>query len=280
MAESSQRTVGKTPRDSDSVRFWYVVDLLLLCVGPVALLAVFSVPIAVREELVFRIASPRVVTAYTSHYIHLTESHLVGNLVSYVVVAPTAYVLCLQSHRRWLFRKALLTFLLVFPFALSAMQLAFDRHRQLYGFSSINAALFGLLCFAVVSYTSTHLSSTVDETDAPALLFFIMAIITVLSVPSRAWMGEIVVLSVGIGLAYVVTLLSYIGIPEWDEVVDGWSGGRIEVGLLGLGVLLLFPFFGFNQQFTGDGAVFDLYTHLLGFCLAFIVVYVTAVILE
>lgn len=280
MAETHREGVDGWGAHGGWPRLSRPVDLALLIVVPVTLLVVFSSPLGLREQLVLDVSSPTVVTAYTSHYVHLEQAHLVGNLVMYALVAPTAYVLSVLSGKRWLFRWAVVTFLSVFPLVLSGMQLVFPRERILFGFSGINAALFGLLCFVLVSYVSVHLSSSIDETDAPALLFFTIALITVLSVPSRAWMSELTTLSIGIGLSYVVTLLLCIGVPEWGSVVEGWGGGRAEIGFIGLGVLLLFPFFGFYRTFTGDGAVFDLYAHFVGYALAFITIYVSAVILE
>ena len=151
---------------------------------------------------------------------------------------------------------------------------------HLFGFSGINAALFGLLTFVLVSYVSTHLSSSIDESDAPALLFFMLSLITVIAVPSRAWMEEITLVSVGIGLIYVVALLLCVGVPDWRSIVDGWGGGRAEIALIGAGVLLLFPFVGFHQTFTGDGGVYDLYAHFLGYALAFIVMYIVTVTVD
>ena len=256
------------------------VDLLLLAGVPIVLLGVFVLPLQVREQLVFEVTDPTVLDAYVSHYVHLDQSHLFGNLLVYALVGPVTYPLSVLSGRRWLFRRALLTFLLVFPLVLSRMQQLFPRERILFGFSGINAALFGLLTFVLVSYVSTHLSSSIDESDAPALLFFMLSLITVIAVPSRAWMEEITLVSVGIGLIYVVALLLCVGVPDWRSIVDGWGGGRAEIALIGAGVLLLFPFVGFHQTFTGDGGVYDLYAHFLGYALAFIVMYIVTVIVD
>jgi len=280
VAETSGESVSLPQVRSEWPRVLHPVDLSLLTLVPIALVGVFTLPLEVREQFVLDVTAPTVETAYASHYVHLNRTHLVGNLVAYALVAPVAYVLSAVSGRRRLFRTAFVTFLVAFPFALTGMQLVFPRERVLFGFSGINAAFFGLLSFVFVSYVSVHLSSSIDERDAPALLFFMLALITLLTVPSRAWMSELTLISAGIGLVYVGTVLLCAGPPDWGSLVDGWGGGRAELGIIGSGVLLLFPFLGFYQTFTGDGGIFDLYAHFLGYCLAFIVVYVSALFFE
>lgn len=149
-------------------------DFVLIITVPIALLGVFLLPIETREQFVFSVSEPTIITAYTSYYVHLDQAHLLGNLLMYGLVAPTVYTLSVLSDKRWLFRRGFITILLAFPFALTGTQIGFPRERLLFGFSGINAAFFGLLCFVVVSYASIHLSSIIRERDAPVLLFLLL----------------------------------------------------------------------------------------------------------
>lgn len=146
-------------------------ELLLLAVVPVVLVAVALLPESTRGALAFDTADPEVVAAFTAHYVHFNEVHLYGNLVIYAVVATLAYLLAILSGRRQVFVAGFLTLLVVFPFALSGMQLAFPRERAVLGFSGLNAALFGLLSLLVVSYARAVFSDHLEEQYAPALLF-------------------------------------------------------------------------------------------------------------
>lgn len=275
VSQNSDSTSG----GSESHRLLHPLDLSLLALAPLVLLVVFSLSLDVREEYVFDITEPALVTAYTSHYVHLGQSHLVGNLLLYLVVAPVTYVLSVVSGRRQLFRDALVTFLVAFPFALSALQLVFPRERILFGFSGINAAFFGLLCFVLVSYVSVNISPRIEERDAPALLFVTVALISLITIPARAWPVEIAVASLAIAVVYLLGVASKMDVPSRNSLTV-YGGGRGELLLIGLAVLFSYPFLGFQRTFTGDGGVFDLYAHLLGYCLAFIVVYVTVVLFE
>jgi len=256
------------------------VDLGLIVVVPLVLIGVFLLPIETREQFVFTISEPTIITAYTSYYVHLDQAHLLGNLVMYGLVAPAVYTLSVLSDKRWLFRRGFATILLAFPFALTGTQIGFPRDRVLFGFSGINAAFFGLLCFVIISYASIHLSTTVKERDAPVLLFSTVAIIAALSVRTQEWMAEIAAISIGIGLIYVVGLMIRSGIPNLQTIIRQWSGGRAEIGIIGLGVLLLFPFLAFPQSVTQDETVFDVYVHLLGYCISFIMMYIAAIVIE
>ena len=93
-------------------------------------------------------------------------------------------------------------------------------------------------------------------------------------------MIEITAVSVGLGLVYVAGLLIRSGIPSLQTLITQWSGGRAELGVIGLGVLFLFPFLAFPQSVTQDETVFDVYAHLLGYCISFIMIYTAAIGIE
>lgn len=62
------------------------VDPLALSAVPVALLAVFSLPLETRRSLAFDYVDPTLVTAFTAHYVHLGTAHLVGFCVGFLTV--------------------------------------------------------------------------------------------------------------------------------------------------------------------------------------------------
>lgn len=252
--------------------------LLLIGLVPVVLVGVFLLPQSVREQLVLESTDPTLVAAYTAYFVHIQEFHLVGNLLMYALVVPLTYLLAVLGGRRRLFVNAFLTFLLAFPFALTVFQLIFPRERLLFGFSGINAAFFGLLCFVVVSYAGRVVPSPLTEREAPALLFGTLAIVALVSLPSRAYPLEIALVSGILATVYVFSAVMNEGLPSFEQVrVETKRGGYVELGCIGLGVLVLFPFLAFQTVFVGDGTVYDVYVHLVGYCLGFLVVYVSAV---
>lgn len=259
----------------EETRRWHV---LLIAVVPAVLVATFQLPLSVREQLVLASSDPTVVSAYTAYFVHLQEFHLAGNLLVYALVVPVTYLLAVLSGRRQLFVSGFLTFLLAFPFALTALQVIFPRERLLFGFSGINAAFFGMLCFIVVSYAQTTFPSSITERDAPALLFGTLAVISLVSLPSRAYPIEIALAASSIAIVYVTAAVARDGVPTLSRIrTETKRGGYVELGSIGLGLLVLYPFIGFRAVFVQGGGVYDVYVHLVGYCLGFLVVYVSVV---
>jgi len=258
----------------------HLSDVALLVSIPLVLVGVYGLPEATRAALVFETAAPTVTTAYTAHFVHMVGFHLVGNLSVYLLVAPLTYLLCVLADRRQLFVLTLLTLLVVFPFALSGMQLLFPRERTVFGFSGINAGFFGLLYVSLISYVNRTLSRRVEIEHAPALLFFSVGLIAWLSVPARGWQVEITAASVAIGLAYVVLAVRQAGLPtlaEFRAAID--RPGYFELAGAGSGAALAYPYIGFRDTLVPGGRI-DVYIHLLGYCLAFISVFVFLVVDE
>jgi len=120
--------------------------------GTGALLAIFTLPESTRRSLAFAYADPTAVTAFTAHYVHLDVGHLAGNVAGYALLAGVGYALAVLGDSRRFFLTALATFLLVFPFVLSALNLAVPRDAIGFGFSGINMALAGLLPLLLGTY--------------------------------------------------------------------------------------------------------------------------------
>lgn len=256
-------------------------ELLLLAVVPVVLVAVALLPESTRGALAFDTADPEVVAAFTAHYVHFNEVHLYGNLVIYAVVATLAYLLAILSGRRQVFVAGFLTLLVVFPFALSGMQLAFPRERAVLGFSGLNAALFGLLSLLVVSYARAVFSDHLEEQYAPALLFITLGLIAFVTLPARAWRFELTLVSLLVGFGYVGVLVSRVGIPSLSAVRAALDRpGYIELFGASLGAVFAYPFVGFQEAVVLGDAVTDVYVHLLGYATAFIVAFVFVVVID
>ncbi|MFC7072303.1 hypothetical protein ACFQJ7_05370 [Halovenus rubra] len=257
------------------------VDLLLLGSVPVVLCLVFFLPEGQRSQLVFEVDNPSILTAFTASYVHLTESHLTGNVAVYLVVAPMYYLVCVLSDRRPLFWYTTVVVLSVFPFALATMQLSFLTKRTVLGFSGINAAFAGLLCFAVVRYTGDVLSKRLSHHYSPVLLFVVFGIVTLVSLPDRAWRTELAILSFTLAGLYLGFLLRQSGIPTIGDVREALdSPGYVELAGSSLGIVLVYPFVAFQPKMAVEGGALDIYIHLLGFALGFIVVYIFVTVTE
>lgn len=251
-----------------------VPDLGVLTGIAGVLVAVYALDRATRETLVFDTTAPTVTTAFTSHFVHLSELHLVGNLAVYLPAVSIAYLLCVLSGRRQLFWTALVTLLVVFPFALSGLQLVFPRERLIYGFSGITAGIVGLAGFALVGYLRETVAPGIGDEYAPAVLFGMAGATALIALPDRAWRVEIGLGALALGLLYVGGAVRGQGLPSRERLQAALGRpGYLEVAGAGAGLLVGYPFVAFQEAVVPGGGVVDVYVHLLGYALAFIVVF-------
>ncbi|OYR81087.1 hypothetical protein DJ84_13960 [Halorubrum ezzemoulense] len=238
---------------------------------------VFTLPIETRRAYAFSYTDPTVVTAFTAHYVHLTPSHLAGNLVGYVLLAAVAYGLSLIAGHRRLFFISLVTFLLGFPFVLSGLNLAIPRNAVGFGFSGINMALFGYVAVGLVTVADDRFGADGDH-YLPALFFASMGYIAVIALP-------VSVTSAGFALVGLVAAISYGRVAvrhstqSLRETVACAFTTRGEAELVATGsvVLLAYPIVGFPMPTPGASRI-NLYLHFLGYALAFMVVYVSVLV--
>ena len=251
------------------------VDVLVLSVVPVVLLAVFSLPEATRRSLSFAYTAPTPMTAFTAHYVHLQGGHLAGNLASYVLLAGVGYVLAVLGGKRRFFLTALATFLLAFPFVLSALNLAVPRNAIGFGFSGINMALAGLLPLLLWAYARDQFFPDASVRPVPAVFFLLVGWITLLALPvstgGEGFAGLVLtVAALTIGLVYTESTGLDLRRPSERLRTVTSRAGYGDLFLVGIALLVGYPVVGFPSDPTGAGRVVNLYVHLLGFCLAFI----------
>ena len=255
-----------------------VGDLLLVAAVPLALVAVYALPETTRRALVFAYEEPTLLTAYVSHFVHLGPEHLLVNLASYLLLVPTAYALAALGGRRTRFQVGFVAVLVAVPFALSWLNLLFVRPRVGFGFSGVAMGCLGLLALELFNYARTVASLPLSWGDAAGLFFVELALVSLAVVPRTPPTLAVAGVSAAIAAVYGWQLLRTI-----DRITDRADGARVsrlrepgftELGAVGVVLVVAFPFVAFPPAASGDGAVLNLYTHLLGFCLAFVAGYV------
>lgn len=251
------------------------VDLAALAFVPACLVAAFALPEPTRRSLALSYVDPSALTAFTAHFVHLEATHLAANVTAYAMVVPVAYLLCVRSGRRLEFFVAFATFLLAFPLALSALNVALVRPRIGYGFSGVNTAFLGFLPVALFGYLSVRLDVDVRRV-APAVFFGTLALMAGVSVPSSAVGRSVSVVAVVVALAYVRG--SYPAVETaLARLRARWrtQPAAVEVAVAGAVVLVVFPLAAFPTDPAAAGRVVNVYVHLLGYALGFITSYVT-----
>lgn len=271
-----------TPLSRTLFRQCRLGDLAVIALVPLLLVVVFTLPVGLRRALAFDYTDPTLFTAYAAPFVHLTESHLLVNVVGYAVVVPTAYALSVVSGSRTRFWIAFVTFVAVFPPILSYLNLAILRPSVGLGFSGVLLAFVGYFPVALGDFAAEHFDVRPREAVSPTLFFLGLALIAVLSVRSVVPANKTVLL--GTALLVLAILLSAIlffvpSVEETREYLDFYgiagSSGYFELffvaGALFVGVqFVAFP----GDPVVGSGVV-NLYVHLLGYALGFIATYAT-----
>ena len=252
------------------------VDLLVLGAVPAVLLTVFALPEATRLSLAFAYTDPTAVTAFTAHYVHLGSGHLAGNLAGYGLLASVGYALAVLGGRRRFFLTSVATFLLAFPFVLSALNLAVPRNAVGFGFSGINMAFAGLLPLLLWAYARDRFFPASSFRPLPAVFFLLVGWIALLALPvstDGSGLAGLGMAATGLitGVAYAWRTGTWLRQPVRERTRTVMSrAGYGDLFVIGAVILVGYPVVGFPSDPTGSGSVVNLYVHLLGFCLAFI----------
>ncbi|MBX0295310.1 hypothetical protein [Haloarcula nitratireducens] len=276
-----------------------ILDVCLLLSVPVALLAVASLPLAVRESFAFEYADPTLATALVSPFVHLTPVHLGANLAVYALVVPAAYLLSVTSGQRRRFRVVFVSLVLACPLTLSYLNLAIVRQSAGVGFSGVLMALYGYLPLTLATYLDRRFGVGRVRQTGPLLFFVGLLLMTTLTlvavrthrvaVPLRGamvpvtWLLSVTLLGVLAALALTVALYVVSGLDEWwpsrSTLADAAARtGYFELAVVSTVVFLTVPIATFPVDPVVAGSVVNLYVHVLGYALGFIGAYATVLL--
>ena len=246
------------------------LDLAVLLAVPVVLAAAALLPPDARLALAFSYTDPTLRTAFGANFLHVSPDHLLSNLATYALLAPTVYLLSVLSDRRDRFYVVFVSFLVVFPAVLSVLNLAILRRGVLLGFSGVNAAFVGYLPLALAGYLRSVFGVRAERELAAGLFFLGLALVAVLVVRTPVTYAVAAVAT----LAAVGRLRAVDAGPPRSRDALGAPG---EAELAAVAVILLFG--GLLCAFPPDpvvaGAIVNVYVHLVGFALGFIAPFVT-----
>lgn len=250
-------------------------DVASLLAVPLVLVGVYLLPGSLKWRLAFEYTSPTVLTAFTSHYLHLSAEHLLLNLLGYALVVPTGYLLSLSSDRRLEFTAAFWSYLLAFPFLLSGLNLLFPRAAVGVGFSGVLMAFVGYLPFVLLDSIGGQLDAPVGARHSSWLFFFGLGLVAYVAVPGLYGLALATAAVLG-GVRYLLPVLEAIDRHNLRSLrvrlsVSGYSELVVFAGVL----FLAYPFVAFPQRPVAAGVTLNVYSHALGFCLGYIVTYVT-----
>lgn len=248
----------------------------LLLVAPVLLILVFLLPEAVRESLVFRASSPSLITAFTAHYLHLSSSHLHGNLIIYFGAVGVGYPLAVLGGLRRGYLSAVLAILLAFPFVLSGLHLALLGTGAIVGFSGLALALIGLLPLVLAVYLRARIEGAITINDAPAVFFLGIGIISWRLDAPGSPTALITIGSAVIAVLYLIPIGLRLKREGRKTGPVPMRRGYVELPLSAFILLTLALAVGFPANpYQVDGPTTNLLLHLSSYSLGFLGGYLT-----
>lgn len=276
---ADRRTAERTPfrgvRDEARERA-HPADLLVLAAPAAAMLAASLLPASARAAATFSHAAPSVAAAYTTHFVHATAGHLVGNLGVYATVAPAAYLLALLAGRRVAFLVSFATVLGAFPFVLSGSSLLLLDTGVLLGFSGMAMALVGFLPVVTTEYVESRFSGAFGLSCSPALFFLGVVVIVMRATPPTLIRPALAGVAAGGGLLYLRASIRSLGADQREQFRAALGQvGYVEALVLALLLFFIVLFAGFPSDPIGDGWVVNVYVHFLGYGLGFLAPYLT-----
>lgn len=262
-------------------------NLILAGLG-VVLFLIHLLPEIVRDELIFNHQSPSVIAAFSTHFVHTSNQHLLSN----VFIGFTALFLIQYFFKEVeaenLFQKLVGSYLLVLPWIVTGLSflvfnLAGVGIQNSMGFSALALAFVGAIPPVVFYFVK---NSQMDEISvADSVPFFHIGVVFILASYVMIWFNSSVInfsLKIIAGLSIsAVALLAY---SEYRlmNLLDGKLGlslrefvrlfSRKEAALLGLS-LFVFVFGALSvapsSGIVSDGGLVNIISHMVGFTLGF-----------
>lgn len=263
---STERQLGLRATLSQHAR---AADAALVATVPIALLAVFALPESTRAAYVLDYRAPAAVDMYASHFVHFGVGHLATNVATYLLAVVPTYGYCVAAGRRTDFLAVFGAVLAIFPYALSWLNVVFVRPSIGYGFSGLAMAFLGFLPVALAAFARERLADGVTLDHAPLLFFAGAATSGVLVASSSSLALVVVAVSVAAAAVYARSLWLAVGREGFEAALG--RAGDAEFAAAGVVLVLAAPFVAFPGQTAGSGSVLNVYSHLLGFCLGFLV---------
>ncbi|MFB6091550.1 MAG: hypothetical protein ABEK02_00910 [Haloquadratum sp.] len=252
---------------------------------PAVLVAVSFLSADLRRSLVLHYVRPTLVTMYTSHFVHAGVEHLLANLLVYLSVVPFSLLVSIRNGDRRQFYVVAITFLTVFPFVFSLLNVLFPRPRVGLGFSGINLAFVGYLPHVLADALEEHRGESGGLADPLLpLAFFLGTAIVTAQLARSIGLHDVreydwLVLA-GVGSLLVSAALLWPVVGELRAVASDDGGGLPAVVGFGGALYVLMVLVGFPTVPAEGGGLINLLVHFLGFSFGYVVPYVAFRLLE
>jgi len=243
-------------------------DILLMSVVPVVLTGIFLLPKPIQRSLILDFQNVSIFNLFSYGFVHRDLGHYAGNLVSYVTLVLSAYLLCVLGKEKKFFRYTWLSFVLLVPPVIALIELVSPvSPNTTAGFSGVASAFLGFLPISLVLFLRNRVSKSIQASHAVVLL------LVVLGVTSFTYSG-ISGLTLGTFAATILLAVFYvyrIGFEEVKRVLGDIASmqGHLELVLFGILFFLATPTMIFPANISRAGGTVDIFAHYLGLVLGF-----------
>ncbi|MFT4892866.1 MAG: hypothetical protein ACI8Z7_000654 [Candidatus Nanohaloarchaea archaeon] len=262
-------------------------DLILASVG-IVILTIHFLPDTVRNVLIFNHQSPSIFAAFSTHLVHASNQHLLGN----VFIGFTALLLLQYFfegvNREDMFRKLAGFYLLLLPWIITGLSflifnLANIDLQNSVGFSALALAFVGSIPPTIFYYIKN--SKIEDLSVADSAPFFQIGLVFILASYILIWFNSsIISLSVEIIAVLFLSSLGLLAYSEYRlmEILEN----KLNLSLKELGnifsrkeqVVLVFSVLVFvfgallvapSSGIVSEGGLVNIISHMVGFTLGF-----------
>lgn len=260
-----------------SISIW-LAGVIYFVVVPLGLVIVFLFSNLLKESLALYPDAPTVLSMLGSNFLHTDLSHLLSNLVMYLMLMVFVFSFDALTNQKMLFVNMLLLFV-VLPFVASFANIVgflfIGLNQPCFGFSAVVAGLFGYLAFSLLHYIRDY-HGVVFHRSIFQLLWFILYInLALIAVIYGFYLGAVVI-GVLIGLSFYYTYADLLKIFQLGKTLQS----RFHRVLIVLGLFFclstvtqaLFP-----EQVVVDGMVVNILAHYVGYMVGFFVPAVVSV---
>lgn len=261
-------TNGKSGVDlmSEITKEVRISELALIISVPIITSIVFFLPETIQQSLVLDYQDPSIYNLWTSAFVHRGTNHFINNLVAYCILITPIYALFLLANEKTLFRRTILSFLLILPVIISITNIAIIPQGTGAGLSGIGSALFGLLPFSLFLFIHNRVTKDIVPTDG--VVVFLVAAGIIASIYSKIILAIAVLLIAGILAAYKTYQIGLDNVRKIGSELTSMSG-HFELVLLTVLLFLLSPFVLFPQNLAQNGMVVNVLSHYVGFVIGF-----------
>ena len=243
-----------------------VADVALLLTVPIVLTAVHLLPASVQQSFILEYHNPSAFNLWSAAYVHRGFAHFSGNLAGYCLYIIPSYLLFVLADERRFFRYSFLSFLVILPPVLGAVNIAVLGSGTGAGFSGIASAFVGLLLVAIFMFLHNRVSQDLGATDGVAVLLVVFGSTALIYSDVLAAAGIIVV-----ACLLVLNDIRRLGVVEARTVAsDLWSMGNYFLLIVGAVALFLFsPILLFPENIVQGGQPVNIFSHYAGLVLGF-----------